>query len=320
MFISVIIICRNEDKKIQRCIDSIIINLKDYNYEIIFVDSASTDHTIDIASKYKINIYQLNQSKYLSPSAGRYIGTPYAKGEYVLFVDGDSIIIETFMQKALQILKREDVAAVAGNILFRNKGESLTIHEKISGNLKFVDAIGGTGLYKTKTLKVVGTFNPYMKGQEERELCFRIRSNKYKIAKLDIPMIYHISNDITSEEANEKAGYFTGVGQIIRKYGLKKITWELIYAQRKALTETSAIFVAIIWAVISVIFMNPILAIGDIAIFLSILFLLIYKGKEKVSIFFAARMKLFFSIIKGFCIGIDNASTFDNKVKVTRLK
>jgi len=310
IFLSVIIIAKNEEERIGKCLDSVMKLKKKYSTEIIFVDSASTDRTIEIASKYPIQIYQLNKSKLLNPSAGRYI----------LFIDGDSILIKNFVDRALEILKDPKIAAVGGKRIFRKKGESLKIKEKSTGEIKEYKTIGGTGVYKRESIEKGGTFNPYMGGQEERELCFRIRNLGYKIVKIDIPMEIHINKEMDIEEASEKAGYFIGVGQIIRNYGFKSITRELIKAQYKALIETAAVISSIIWIILTVFFHSIIFIIGGVLIVLALLALSIYKGPLKVYVQLMARIKLFFSIIKGFVKGIDKARSFDKKVKVTTIK
>ena len=320
IFLSVIIIAKNEEERIGKCLDSVMKLKKKYSTEIIFVDSASTDRTIEIASKYPIQIYQLNKSKLLNPSAGRYIGTSKAKGRYILFIDGDSILIKNFVDRALEILKDPKIAAVGGKRIFRKKGESLKIKEKSTGEIKEYKTIGGTGVYKRESIEKGGTFNPYMGGQEERELCFRIRNLGYKIVKIDIPMEIHINKEMDIEEASEKAGYFIGVGQIIRNYGFKSITRELIKAQYKALIETAAVISSIIWIILTVFFHSIIFIIGGVLIVLALLALSIYKGPLKVYVQLMARIKLFFSIIKGFVKDIDKARSFDKKVKVTTIK
>lgn len=320
IFLSVIVIAKNEEERIGRCIESVVKLKKKYSTEIIFVDSASTDRTVDIASKYPVNIYRLNKSKYLNPSAGRYVGYLYAKGEYIFFIDGDSILIDGFIEKALKIMKDPKIAVVGGRRLFRKTGESLKIHERMTGKIKIGRTIGGTGIYRKKALEESGTFNPFMGGQEERELCFRIRNNGYRIINADIPMEFHINKEMDINEASEKAGYFIGVGQIIRNYGFKRVTWELLYAQRKALSETLAVILALFLWIISIFFRNTLLTTVSLIIAFFVILILFCKGPSKIYVFFVSRIKLFISIVKGLIKGIDKHEYFKSLVKVRRIK
>ena len=56
--ISVCIIARNEEKRIEKCLASI----KPYGFEIVVVDTGSTDRTKEIAGKYA----DVNKSQYYS--------------------------------------------------------------------------------------------------------------------------------------------------------------------------------------------------------------------------------------------------------------
>ena len=54
--ISVCLISKNEENYIEECLR----RLSAYDWEIIVVDTGSTDHTIDIARKYTPNVFHFN--------------------------------------------------------------------------------------------------------------------------------------------------------------------------------------------------------------------------------------------------------------------
>jgi glycosyltransferase involved in cell wall biosynthesis len=79
--ISVVIISRNEAKNITRAIESVLKAVEHWpQTEILLVDSASTDETVEIAKHYPINIVRLKPSWFLSPPAGRLIGLYHTRG------------------------------------------------------------------------------------------------------------------------------------------------------------------------------------------------------------------------------------------------
>jgi glycosyltransferase involved in cell wall biosynthesis len=142
--------------------------LKNYHFEIILVDSASTDNTIKIAKKYPIKIIQLNQNKYLSPSAGRYIGTKESTGEFIFFMDSDAIIIGGFVKKALKYFKK-NVAGVRGVLYRVYPGEILNKKHKERVRFGNHDPLWGqAAIYRKSALDLCGTFNPFVRGEEER--------------------------------------------------------------------------------------------------------------------------------------------------------
>lgn len=197
-FISFIIISKNEEKRIKSCIESVINCSSEYNNsEIILVDSASTDKTIDIANRYPITIIQLKPNWILSPAAGRYIGFKYSNGKYLFFIDGDMFLIKGWLKEALPYLKKYEVAGVAGKVInkFEDNSSQLII-ERINtdyDNVKFgeVDFLGGHGIYKRSVFDEVGCYHPFLTSGEESELSNRIRIKNYKLLRLPIPMVIH---------------------------------------------------------------------------------------------------------------------------------
>ena len=82
--LSVVIISRNEERNIARCIESVLEATDEMaSYEIILVDSVSTDRTVEIAKKYPIRILQLKHKSQCSPAAGRFIGFLHSRGNYI---------------------------------------------------------------------------------------------------------------------------------------------------------------------------------------------------------------------------------------------
>lgn len=92
--ISIIIPCYNVEKYIGRCIDSLIHQTMNIELlELIFINDASTDHTLDILldfeKKYSDSIIVINNKVNLRQGGARNIGLQYASGDYIGFVDSD---------------------------------------------------------------------------------------------------------------------------------------------------------------------------------------------------------------------------------------
>ena len=79
------IVCKNEEEHIANCVESILQGctfLSPHEYEVILVDSYSTDSTVEIASRYNITIYRLGKDWFHSCSAGRYTAVNNSNGEF----------------------------------------------------------------------------------------------------------------------------------------------------------------------------------------------------------------------------------------------
>lgn len=196
--ISFIIISRNEEKRIRACIESVIKCSRGYkNSEIILVDSASTDKTVDISKCYPIKIIQLRPHWPLSPAAGEYMGFLHSKGDYLCFMDGDMLLDAGWLKEALPYLKKDDVAGVAGNIINRFKDDcSSLVARRMNRNYELlsfgeVNSLGGPATFKRSVLEVVGCYHPFLRAGEEGELSYRIILKGYKLLRLPVSMVVH---------------------------------------------------------------------------------------------------------------------------------
>ncbi len=104
--ISVIIRTYNEERHIEEVIKSII--AQNYNnYEIIVVDSESTDSTLNILKKYKVNIIPIKKADFNYSYASN-IGAEGATGDILLFLSGHSVICKANYFTRLNHLFSED--------------------------------------------------------------------------------------------------------------------------------------------------------------------------------------------------------------------
>ncbi|MCX6764122.1 MAG: glycosyltransferase family 2 protein [Candidatus Nealsonbacteria bacterium] len=117
--ISIIIPCRNEEKFIGRCLDSIINN--DYpkdKIEILVIDGSSEDETkniiLDYSKKYSF-IKLLENPKKFTPF-GLNMGIKAAKGEIILRVDAHARYRKDYISKCVKYLKEYNADNVGGII------------------------------------------------------------------------------------------------------------------------------------------------------------------------------------------------------------
>ena len=64
--LSVVLITRNQDWNIARLVQSVMNEAAGLSYEIVLVDSASTDRTVEIALNYPIRIVRLDENQRLT--------------------------------------------------------------------------------------------------------------------------------------------------------------------------------------------------------------------------------------------------------------
>lgn len=115
--ISIIIACRNEEKFISKCIDSIIRQGYPKNkLEVLVVDGTSTDKTREVVKEYipfHPFIRLLENPRKVTPSAMN-IGIRNSKGDVIIFVNAHSILDKSFLEYNIDYLNRTNADAVGG--------------------------------------------------------------------------------------------------------------------------------------------------------------------------------------------------------------
>lgn len=85
--ISVIIPTYNEEKRLDKCLKSIVSQKGNFKLQIIVVDDGSTDQTVQIAKNFGAEVF-LNGSHNIEH--GKSIGLSKSVGEYIFLVDADN--------------------------------------------------------------------------------------------------------------------------------------------------------------------------------------------------------------------------------------
>lgn len=194
--ISIVIIGRNEERGIAACITAAQNAAAQIGgAEIIYVDSASTDATVEIAASLGARVVALDPAEHrLCPSAGRFAGSLAATGDFILFLDADTLIYENFLPAAIEhFQKNPDLAGVNGRI--DDTDESGVLLDGIEDRFETVAEAewlrGPACFYRRDALAAAGSFNPQMIVEEEAELGLRLLKNGWRINLLPIPMALH---------------------------------------------------------------------------------------------------------------------------------
>ena len=96
--ISFIIIGKNEGWRLQKCLQSISYVVEQdaiANYEIIYVDSQSTDNSIELAKQYGAKAFLITGE--CNAAIARNIGAKEAIGDILFFIDGDMELFPGFL-------------------------------------------------------------------------------------------------------------------------------------------------------------------------------------------------------------------------------
>jgi len=112
-FVSIIIPTYKEEKHIENTLRAI--RNQDYkNFEVIVSDSKSGDKTRKIAKKYKAKIV-VGERK--GVGAGRNLGAKHARGDILLFVDADTVIMWNTVSELVKGFSSKSIVGVTCPVL-----------------------------------------------------------------------------------------------------------------------------------------------------------------------------------------------------------
>src|SRR6266702_5020736 len=113
--LSVVIIGRNEGQRLARCLESIREVHNVTVEEVIYVDSDSTDGSPELAAGYGAKVLVVHP-EHPTAAIGRNAGWKAVQTDFVLFLDGDTVLHSDFPHAAfLSILESDSIAAVWGH-------------------------------------------------------------------------------------------------------------------------------------------------------------------------------------------------------------
>lgn len=222
--LSVVVVTENEADRVRTCIESVFDACAGVApFEVILVDSASTDETVAHATDYPITVLRIPEAHTVSRSAGRYVGDQLARGDLVLHVDGDAKLMTGWLSRAVSYLRSHDVAGVEGEL-----------NESTQDSVTEVSTVGGAMLLDAEMLRSVGGFDPFLDGYEDVDVSFRLQAAGYSLVRLPVVSATRPETETFFEPIRRwRHGQFFAPGQAIRKsLGAPRVLARLVRQQQ----------------------------------------------------------------------------------------
>jgi rhamnosyltransferase len=87
---AVVIPVKNAGRMMSRCLDSVFAQRYEPGYEVVVVDSGSTDGTLDVLSRYPVRLFTIPPEEFNHGGTRNY-GASVARGEFIVFITQDAI-------------------------------------------------------------------------------------------------------------------------------------------------------------------------------------------------------------------------------------
>jgi glycosyltransferase involved in cell wall biosynthesis len=194
--IGFVIIGRNEGERLNRCLNSVV----GRDRVVVYVDSGSTDGSIELAQSMGVEVAQLDLSRPFTMARGRNLGfsrllelKPSVR--FVQFIDGDCELVSGWIEQAQKTIEaRSDVAVVCGRR--RERYVDRSIYNRLADlewdlTLGPIQYCGGDTMTRVEAFRQVGGFTPDLIAVEDVDLCVRFRQHGWLLIRIDADMTLH---------------------------------------------------------------------------------------------------------------------------------
>lgn len=196
--ISITIPCRNEERFIGKCLDSIVNS--DYPKEklMVFVcDGMSTDSTVKIVNEFssKYSFIKLIENHNLTTPFALNIGLKHQGFDIKMILGAHSEIYPNYLMELSKILEKEPEAGCIGGVIentYENKtseiiGKAMSskfgvgnAYFRTGGSDGYVDTVA-FGAYRKEVFEKIGYFDTDLARNQDDEFNYRLISNGFKI-------------------------------------------------------------------------------------------------------------------------------------------
>lgn len=213
--VSVVLPMYNADAYVGQAIESIL-NQTLTNLELIIINDASTDDSLQIATKFaeedaRVHVVDLEQNSGIAQALNT--GLSLARGEYVARMDADDISAPERLEKQLNFMDNNPECGVCGSWIkaFNETKETVAVcetkldHDSIKAQLLFSCALMHPTVVFRKTILTDDSIyeSDYIPAEDYR--LWSVLASKTKLANVqEVLLDYRIHGDSTSQKESTK--------------------------------------------------------------------------------------------------------------------
>lgn len=200
---SIIIVTHNSAHEIRPCIDALLAQANE-SFEIIVVDNGSQDGTSSLIKNSYPGVRVIENKENKGPSVARNMGVEQGRGEWIMFLDSDTVVKDNFLAWIMQESKGERVAVLQPLILkmdnrtvysagvylsflrrFYDIGNGRVLSKRFSKLGETFGACLAAAVYRRKALEDIRQGREYFDEDffylvEDVDMAWRLRNKRWK--------------------------------------------------------------------------------------------------------------------------------------------
>lgn len=273
--VSVVIKALNEERNIERTLRHALAAVEGRNAEVILADSLSSDQTVAIARTLPVRVVQLSHPGDRSCGIGAQLGYQFARGQYILVIDGDMDLQKDFVDAALARLTQDPgLAAVGGQIVDVNldniEYRARQARAPRDAQAGPVDRLNGGGLFRREAIASIGYLtNRNLHACEELEQALRLGTQGWRMERLPCVAVYHHGHTAATwalMARRWRSRYVCGAGEMLRAAVGHPYFWAAARTQRHLIVVLGWWAVLMILLASAVLAASPVLAVASLLV------------------------------------------------------
>ncbi len=241
--VSIIIINYKQKDFLLKCVESIFDKIKSCPFEVVIVNNSSEEDLSNIVNKFEVRLL-MNENKGFSQANN--LGAEHANGEYLFFLNPDTIIQNDFLGNTIEYFREKKFGVVGFRLLnndntfqvsfghhisiineIKNKKlESinrikdhveLSKIEKNYSEIRTVNWVSGAAILIMKeTFNLIGGFDKrYFLYMEDADICRRISDRGLKVFYYPFAKIIHFKGENVKQDFRKSTYYYAKESQLL---------------------------------------------------------------------------------------------------------
>lgn len=245
--ISVIIVNWNTKDLLRNCLNSVYKTVRDLSLEIIVVDNASSDGSVEMLEKEFPSVVRIVNKENKGFGAANNQALAVMGGEYALLLNSDAVLTEEAVKKMWDFFKVNEKAGIVCGQLLNADGSkqnsiasfpsliTLAVNNSLleyllpsvypskryehTAPIEVDSAIGACMMIRGGALKETGFFDErYFFFFEETDLARTMKLHGCKIYHLPDALIYHLQGQSIGHSASSRIEFYKSRRQFLRKW------------------------------------------------------------------------------------------------------
>lgn len=193
--VAVVIPCHNYGKYLAKCIESVLHQTLPPQ-EIVVVDDASEDSTPAVAKAFEHKGVRYLRGEWHSAGKARNAGAASTEAPYLIFLDADDVLGESYIEKCLETMQDPAVGiAYAHHLRFGARNFFINVPEYDKDEMMKRNYISSHAMIRRQLFDMVGGYRAKHSTHEDWDLYRRAMQFQWKAARADTHLLYRAHDD-----------------------------------------------------------------------------------------------------------------------------